>query len=247
MFPDKDLAMRTTTLLITLVAAALCAHAGRSVSASEAALLQAAGAGDESQVRVLLAAGVDVNARDEHGQTALLRAARAGSLAVVKQLIAAKASVDSADRNGLTPLIEATRVGQVDVVLALLDAGASPDRQHRAYGTALDLAEHAGRSDLVALLRARGARGSGHSAGDPVCVRLWHGSGYCATIAAIDGPRYALRVTRLVGCAQGCAPEPACSDNRPVGGRNPGALGVGNEIWVEGACLTHTGLASSAE
>jgi ankyrin repeat protein len=239
--------MRTTTLLIALAAAAGCAHAGRSPSTSEAALLQAAGVGDESQVRALLAAGADVNARDEHGETALLRAARAGSLAVVKDLIAAKASVDASDRNGLTPLIEATRLVKVDVVRALLDAGANPNQQHRAFGNALELAEHAGQPELVALLRARGARGSGHSVGDPVCVRLWQGSGYCATIAAIDGPRYSLRVARLVGCGQGCAPEPACSDHRPVGGRSRGALAVGDEIWVEGACLTHTGLASSAE
>jgi hypothetical protein len=239
--------MSLMRLLTAVAAAALCGMAAPSPTPRETALLQAAGAGDVAKVRALLSAGADVEARDDRGETALLRAARAGSLAMVRDLIAAKASVDASDRNGLTPLIEATRVGQVDVVRALLEAGASPDRQHRAYGTALDVAEHAGRSDLVALLRARGARGSGHSVGDSVCVRLWRGSGYCATIAAIDGPRYALRVTRIVGCAEGCTPEPACSANRPVGGRNPDALAVGDEIWVEGACLTHTGLVPSAE
>jgi hypothetical protein len=230
-----------------LLAAAGSGPATAPASADEQALRAAAGAGDQAGVRTLLQRGVRVDARDESGATALLSAARSGNLAVVRDLIAAKADVDASDRNGLTPLIEAARLGSADLLQALLDAGASPDRQSRALGTALDVVEHAGRTDLAAQLRAHGARGSGHSVGDPVCVRLWQGSGYCATITAIKGPRYALRVTRLVGCADGCSPEPTCSDNRPVGGRNRGALVVGDELWVESACLTNTGLIAGAQ
>ena len=75
------------------------------------------------------------------------------------------------------------------------------------------------------LLRQHGARGSGKSIGDTVCVRPWQGDGYCAVVEAADPTRYRLRVSRVVGCAAGCAPEPSCSAGRAVGA---GGLGAGD-------------------
>jgi hypothetical protein len=46
-------------------------------------------------------------------------------------------------------------------------------------------------------------------------------------------------VSRLVGCAAGCAPEPSCSGGQEVGASG---LGPGVVLWVPASCLTHTGV-----
>jgi hypothetical protein len=208
----------------------------------EPALNRAARDGDVERVRALLHRGVAVDARDASGRTALVSAALAGQKEVVKTLLAAHSDVDATDRDGLTALIAATREDDVAMARVLLDAGASPDLRHRAWGTALDIAETSDREDLVRILRAHGARGSGKSVGDTVCVTPWSGEGYCAVVEGRTGPRFTLKVISLVGCAEGCAAKPDCSDNRPVGGREDGALAVGELIDVPGACLTRTGV-----
>ena len=54
------------------------------------------------------------------------------------------------------------------------------------------------------------------------------------------GPdRYRLRVSRLVGCAAGCEPEPSCSGGRVVGAGGPARA---TSLWVPASCLTHTGV-----
>jgi hypothetical protein len=206
-----------------------------------AALGEAARAGDAARVKALVAGGADVNARDAQGRTVLLQAVEAGSAPSVAVLVAAGADVDAADNNGLTALIEATRLGHEDVVASLLDAGADASLRHRGLGTALDVAERGGQPALARLLREHGARGSGHSVGDLVCVRPWDGSGFCGRVLAISGPRFHLRILRLVGCEDGCAPR-SCSAQRTLGGATNGAIGKGDDLWVEGACLTDTDL-----
>jgi hypothetical protein len=233
--PASRLSVALALVLLTALAGDLGA-AGRS-----RALLSAAEAGDAARVRDLLKSGANVNARDERGRTALMSAALAGHLTVAQTLIDARADLNATDRNGLSALIAAVRRDDVDIARALLAAGAAPNLSHRAYGTALEIAERSDAQALVALLRAHGARGAGKSVGDVVCVRLWKGQGYCGTVTAVDKVRWTLRVTRLVGCAKGCAPDP-CSMGRTVGGGRTGSIAVGDEMQVEGACLTHTGL-----
>jgi hypothetical protein len=75
--------------------------------------------------------------------------------------------------------------------------------------------------------------------GDTVCVRPWHGEGYCAVVEAADPTRYRLRVSHVVGYPAGCAPDPACSANQMVGSDN---LGENDVLWVPASCLTHTGV-----
>lgn len=146
---------------------------------------------------------------------------------------------DRADRSGWTPLHEAAASGDATAVRALVRRGARPDLRARALGTPLDVAESAGRLEIARLLRTAGARGSGKSIGDGVCVRPWAGQGYCAVVASRDATRFELRVTTLVGCAGGCAPEPACSAGRVVGAFG---LAPGDALTVPASCLTDTGV-----
>jgi hypothetical protein len=157
----------------------------------------------------------------------------------VAALVRKGANPDVADRSGWTGLHLAANTGDVALARLLLDAGAHPDLRSRARGTPLDVAETTGRDEIARLLRLHGARGSGKSIGDTVCVRPWQGDGYCAVVEAADPTRYRLHVSKVVGCEGGCVPDPACSAGQPVG---VGGLAAGSVLWVPASCLTHTGV-----
>ncbi|HSD25766.1 MAG TPA: ankyrin repeat domain-containing protein [Vicinamibacteria bacterium] len=176
---------------------------------------------------------------DEEASRKLAAAVERGDAARVVALVRQGADPDAAERSGWTALHLAAETGDVTLARVLLDAGADPDLRSRARGTPLDVAERAGRSEIARLLRLHGAKGSGKSMGDTVCVRPWHGEGYCAVVEATDPTRYRLRVSRVVGCAAGCAPDPACSAGQVVGSDG---LGEGDVLWVPASCLTHTGV-----
>ena len=101
--------------------------------------------GDVVEVRRLLAAGADVNARDRHGQTALMLAAHRGHAALVDALVEAGADLNATAKFHLSALMLAIVAGHSAVALALARAGA--DRSIRGTGapgfsgkTAYDLA-----------------------------------------------------------------------------------------------------------
>jgi hypothetical protein len=90
------------------------------------------------------------------------------------------------------------------------------------------------------MLVEAGARSTGSSVGDTVCVRPWGGDGYCGTVESIDKTHYRLRVTKLVGCEKGCPVKAECSAGREVGGSH--GIAVGDEVATVSWCLTHTGV-----
>ncbi|HUL78856.1 MAG TPA: ankyrin repeat domain-containing protein [Vicinamibacteria bacterium] len=187
---------------------------------------------------LVLSSALAVSA-DENASRRLVAAAARGDVPQVTALLRQGADPDAGDRSGWTGLHQAAETGDLALARVLLEAGASPDLRSRARGTPLDVAERAGRTELARLLRSYGARGSGKSIGDTVCVRPWHGDGFCGVVEAVDPTRFRLRVTRVVGCAAGCPPRESCSAGQAVG---PGGLGSGDLLWVPASCLTHTGV-----
>jgi hypothetical protein len=179
------------------------------------------------------------HAADDEASRRLAAAVARGDAGQAIALLRLGADPDAADRSGWTGLHQAAETDDLPLARAFLEAGAHPDLRSRARGTPLDVAERGGRLELAGLLRQYGARGSGKSIGDTVCVRPWHGDGYCAVVEAADPVRYRLRVSRVIGCGAGCEPEPACSGGRVVG---TGGLGSGDVLWVPASCLTHTGV-----
>ena len=112
-------------------------------------------AGDVETLERLLAAGHDIDARDEHGQTALMVAAREGRTAVVRFLAGRGADLNHTAKFHLTALMLAVINGRAAIVRALVDAGA--DLTVRGTGapgfhdkTALDLAVVQVRDEAVA-------------------------------------------------------------------------------------------------
>jgi ankyrin repeat protein len=189
-------------------------------------------------VVAVLAAGLS-GAADDEASRGLAAAAARGDAAQAIALLRQGADPDAADRSGWTGLHQAAHKGDLSLARAFLEAGAHPDLRSRALGTPLDVAERGGRLELARFLRLYGAKGSGKSIGDTVCVRPWRGDGYCAVVEAADPIRYRLRVSRVAGCAAGCEPEPSCSGGQVVG---TGGLGEGDVLWVPASCLTHTGV-----
>lgn len=139
--------------LSTLVATLLFGATAR----IEAQLIDAAGSGEVSAVRSLLAQGVDVNGAKGDGMTALHAAAGGGRTEIVELLIARGAVVDSKTRIGsYTPLHWAARGAHASVAELLLNAGADPNAATTNSGaTPLHLAAAAidGAPTVATLLR----------------------------------------------------------------------------------------------
>jgi ankyrin repeat protein len=114
-------------------------------------------AGDLPALGRQLEAGVDVDARDRHGQTGLMVAAMRGDTETVRWLVAHGASLDRVAKFRLSALMLAVVNGHAEVARILVAAGS--DLTLRGSGApgfagkrALDLAVDRGDDDLVALL-----------------------------------------------------------------------------------------------
>ncbi|KIW11762.1 hypothetical protein PV08_09034 [Exophiala spinifera] len=119
---------------------------------------------NEELVKMLVAAGADVNwclLTDERARTPLQEAAGAGLLSIVRALIEAGARVNNegASSGGVTALQAAAIGGHVNVARLLIELGAQVDapRAPTDGRTALEGAAEHGRIDMVQLLLNSGA------------------------------------------------------------------------------------------
>jgi ankyrin repeat protein len=218
-------------------------NSGSSIQAGDGSTIhRAARTGDLILLGSELQRGVNPNSRDDRGRTPLIDAVSGGHLEAVHLLLSSGAEVNARTKAGGTALIEAAARGRLSVTRELVKSGADLNVSQRGWGTALETAERTGHNQIAAMLRQAGARSSGRSPGDKVCVRPWDGNGYCGTVLSVDKTKLLIRVTEIVGCKEegACPAKEECSAGQPVGGAR--GINVGDEIPTVNWCLTHTGV-----
>jgi ankyrin repeat protein len=95
------------------------------------ALQWAAFAGDAAEAKRLIAAGADVNAKNNYGINAMLLAADIASTELIELLLKAGADANSANPDGETALHLVARAGNIEAAKLLLKAGAKVDPREK--------------------------------------------------------------------------------------------------------------------
>jgi ankyrin repeat protein len=119
---------------------------------NETRLHDAAAAGDVGLIRRLLAAGADVDARDDEGRTPILVATVARRTEAVRVLIEAGADVDIRDDSLANPFLYAGAEGLLEILRIVNEAGADPAITNRFGGVALIPASERGHVETVRYL-----------------------------------------------------------------------------------------------
>ena len=125
----------------------------RAASVSGDVLHRAAKAGDIEVLSALLAAGADVDGRDDRGWTALMHAVDVGQGPVTELLLAGPVDPDVRAPDGTTALFIAVTRGNSEIVALLRNAGADPWLAGPDGRTAAETARAGGNAAVVTALR----------------------------------------------------------------------------------------------
>ena len=149
-------------------------------------ILSAVIEGDVAKFKLLIAAGADLNVRDEYGQTALMGASTLGKTKWVELLIAAGADLNVRNDKHGCALSLASECDHTECVKLLIGAGADLNVYDNSGWTALHWASTNNNPECVKLLIDAGADVNVHSNaaetalflaskwGEPECVKLLH-------------------------------------------------------------------------
>ena len=110
-----------------------------------------------SHIRLLTAAGADVNEKMAHGTTPTIKAAMCGHTTTVKELHSLGADVKAADNDGMTAIVAAAAGGHTATVKELHSLGADDKAARNDGRTALMLAAWGGHTATVKELHSLGA------------------------------------------------------------------------------------------
>jgi ankyrin repeat protein len=124
----------------------------------DAKLLEAAQKTHPTDVRALLAAGADANARAADGSTPMIYAAHFGDTGSVQALLGAKGDPNLTNRYGVGPMHEAALRADAGLLRVLIAAGADVDLALPQGETPLMLASRTSGVDAVRLLIEHGAK-----------------------------------------------------------------------------------------
>jgi ankyrin repeat protein len=122
-------------------------------------LMFAVQSGREDAVKLLVAAGADVNIKEHNYYSSPLMCAVNGDYTnIIKLLIAAGADINAKDASGWTPLMHASSMGCPGAAVILIRAGADVNAVNNDGWSALGFAQWNKRMDLVEILEKAGAR-----------------------------------------------------------------------------------------
>ena len=144
-------------ILLTTIAAVLVVGCGESQQSAPAPktkpIHDAAVFGNIEAVKKHLAAGADVNAKDENGETPLHLAP---TKEIVELLIAEGADVNAKSRSGHTSLHSAAQGGHKEIAELLIAAGTDVNAKNNNGETPLDKAKY--KPETADLLRKHGGK-----------------------------------------------------------------------------------------
>jgi ankyrin repeat protein len=140
--------------LMALLMAIVSLWATLAIAGVNEDLFAAAMSGDLPKVERLIAAGANVNAKDNNSGTALIWASARGHEGVVQALLDKGAEVNAKDNNGRTALMFASLNGSKVAVQALLSKGAEANARAKDGNTASMLASQKGHKEVAELLAA---------------------------------------------------------------------------------------------
>lgn len=126
-------------------------------------LINAARAGNVTEVRDLIAEGADINAKNAAGKTVLMVAANLGNARIVDILLSEGADVNAKDNLESTALIAAAYKGNLHILKALLAQGADVNAESKNGVTALSTAKTVGYQQVVSFLEEAANAKSGGS------------------------------------------------------------------------------------
>lgn len=132
-------------------------------------LMKASHHGDDRIVRLLIAAGAEVNARNADGNNALWLACVGNHLDMIDTLIEAGIDIDNRNDNGATALMYAASSGKAAVVERLLARGADVTPETLDGFSALDLAQTIECLRLLRPRRSLSAASGPLRGGPPAC------------------------------------------------------------------------------
>jgi ankyrin repeat protein len=135
---------------LTLAEEAVHVDAAKTLKAD---LMDAGYHGYDKVAELAIAGGVDVNKKNQYGDTALIFASQEDNIGVVKKLIAAKADVNSASNINRTALMVAAIKGRTEIIKLLLKSGANPSMKDKDGKTALMHAEENKQAEAAKLLK----------------------------------------------------------------------------------------------
>jgi len=125
--------------------------------ATPADFLRSASSGDLAAFDLFQAAGLDIDAKDQAGNTALMKAAEAGREQAVERILGLGADPRSLNGVGRDALLLAADKGHEEVARMLLSRGADPTLRDKEDWSALALAAYNGHAGVVSLLAASAA------------------------------------------------------------------------------------------
>ena len=146
---------RVAVISATAMLLAACGddpEASRARPGQPASLVRAGESGDLAGVRRLIAAGADVDQRDDRGRTAVTAAAMQEHVEVVAALVDAGADIDLQDADRNNPLLVAGENGNVELLREVLRGDPDLRATNRFGGTALIPAADRGHVDMVRAL-----------------------------------------------------------------------------------------------
>lgn len=146
-------------------------------------LIEAARAGREKEVRVLLSSGAYKDGQPGVDGAAIHAASSSGHVSTVNLLLRNGAAINAKGPSGVSPLQIAAAEGHSSIVRLLLHKGAHIEQSSTLHGTALCAAVSRARLKVVRILLAKGANPNapGGPYGNPLQAGAWVGN-----VAVVD-------------------------------------------------------------